>query len=57
LSPGSPPTESITWPPAAIPVRSVSNADALPPYVRLIHDVLLGDRSQRAGMNWAPDRL
>jgi glucose-6-phosphate 1-dehydrogenase len=30
---------------AAIPLRSLSNADPLPPYVRLIHDVLLGDRS------------
>ena len=30
---------------AAIPLASLSGADPLPPYVRLIHDVLLGDRS------------
>jgi glucose-6-phosphate 1-dehydrogenase len=30
---------------AAIPLASLHGADPLPPYVRLIHDVLLGDRS------------
>jgi glucose-6-phosphate 1-dehydrogenase len=29
----------------AIPLASLHGADPLPPYVRLIHDVLLGDRS------------
>jgi glucose-6-phosphate 1-dehydrogenase len=29
----------------AIPLASLPNANPLPPYVRLIHDVLLGDRS------------
>jgi glucose-6-phosphate 1-dehydrogenase len=28
-----------------LPLSSVEGADPLPPYVRLIHDVLLGDRS------------
>jgi glucose-6-phosphate 1-dehydrogenase len=30
---------------AAIPLSDLKGADPLPPYVRLIHDVLLGDRS------------
>ena len=30
---------------AAIPLSDLAGADPLPPYVRLIHDVLLGDRS------------
>ena len=30
---------------AAIPLASLPGADPLPPYVRLIHDVLIGDRS------------
>jgi len=30
---------------AAIPLASLSGADPLPPYVRLIHDVIIGDRS------------
>ncbi|MGH3168901.1 MAG: hypothetical protein ACRDN0_23845, partial [Trebonia sp.] len=30
---------------ASIPLTSLRDADPLPPYVRLIHDVLLGDRS------------
>jgi glucose-6-phosphate 1-dehydrogenase len=30
---------------ASIPLASLRDADPLPPYVRLIHDVLLGDRS------------
>ena len=30
---------------ANIPLSGLSGADPLPPYVRLIHDVLLGDRS------------
>jgi glucose-6-phosphate 1-dehydrogenase len=30
---------------AAIPLADLHGADPLPPYVRLIHDVLLGDRS------------
>ncbi|HEX4831199.1 MAG TPA: hypothetical protein VH478_08930, partial [Trebonia sp.] len=30
---------------AAIPLSGLPGADPLPPYVRLIHDVLLGDRS------------
>ena len=30
---------------ANIPLSRLSGADPLPPYVRLIHDVLLGDRS------------
>jgi glucose-6-phosphate 1-dehydrogenase len=30
---------------AAIPLSSLKDANPLPPYVRLIHDVLLGDRS------------
>ena len=30
---------------AAIPLSSLAGADPLPPYVRLIHDVLIGDRS------------
>jgi glucose-6-phosphate 1-dehydrogenase len=30
---------------ASIPLASLAGADPLPPYVRLIHDVLLGDRS------------
>jgi glucose-6-phosphate 1-dehydrogenase len=29
----------------SIPLASLPGADPLPPYVRLIHDVLLGDRS------------
>ena len=29
----------------SIPLASLKDADPLPPYVRLIHDVLLGDRS------------
>ena len=30
---------------ASIPLSSLAGADPLPPYVRLIHDVLIGDRS------------
>jgi len=30
---------------ASIPLSSLSGADPLPPYVRLIHDVIIGDRS------------
>ncbi len=30
---------------AALPLASLHGADPLPPYVRLIHDVLIGDRS------------
>ncbi|MET7401714.1 glucose-6-phosphate dehydrogenase (NADP(+)) [Dactylosporangium sp. NPDC005572] len=30
---------------AALPLCAMANADPLPPYVRLIHDALLGDRS------------
>jgi glucose-6-phosphate 1-dehydrogenase len=30
---------------AAIPLSGLAGADPLPPYVRLIHDVLIGDRS------------
>ncbi len=30
---------------AAIPLSALADADPLPPYVRLIHDVLIGDRS------------
>ena len=30
---------------AAVPLASLHGADPLPPYVRLIHDVLIGDRS------------
>ena len=30
---------------AAIPLSTLGDADPLPPYVRLIHDVLIGDRS------------
>jgi glucose-6-phosphate 1-dehydrogenase len=30
---------------ATIPLAGLAGADPLPPYVRLIHDVLLGDRS------------
>jgi glucose-6-phosphate 1-dehydrogenase len=30
---------------AALPLASLHDADPLPPYVRLIHDVLIGDRS------------
>ena len=30
---------------ASIPLSGLKGADPLPPYVRLIHDVLLGDRS------------
>ena len=30
---------------AAIPLATLGGADPLPPYVRLIHDVLIGDRS------------
>jgi glucose-6-phosphate 1-dehydrogenase len=30
---------------ASIPLGSLKDADPLPPYVRLIHDVLIGDRS------------
>jgi glucose-6-phosphate 1-dehydrogenase len=30
---------------ASIPLSDLTDADPLPPYVRLIHDVLLGDRS------------
>ncbi len=30
---------------AAIPLASLDGADPLPPYVRLIHDVIIGDRS------------
>jgi glucose-6-phosphate 1-dehydrogenase len=29
----------------SIPLATLRHADPLPPYVRLIHDVLLGDRS------------
>jgi hypothetical protein len=32
---------------ASVPLASLHGADPLPPYVRLIHDVLLGDRSLR----------
>jgi glucose-6-phosphate 1-dehydrogenase len=37
----------------AIPLASLHGADPLPPYVRLIHDILLGDRS----LFTRPDRL
>jgi glucose-6-phosphate 1-dehydrogenase len=30
---------------AAVPLSGLRDADPLPPYVRLIHDVLIGDRS------------
>jgi glucose-6-phosphate 1-dehydrogenase len=30
---------------ATIPLAGLAGADPLPPYVRLIHDVLVGDRS------------
>src|SRR5206468_4130800 len=30
---------------AEVPLSGVRGADPLPPYVRLIHDVLIGDRS------------
>jgi glucose-6-phosphate 1-dehydrogenase len=30
---------------ASIPLKSLDGADPLPPYVRLIHDVIMGDRS------------
>ena len=30
---------------AAIPLAGLDGADPLPPYVRLIHDVIIGDRS------------
>ena len=30
---------------AAVPLSALAGADPLPPYVRLIHDVLIGDRS------------
>ena len=30
---------------AAIPLSGLKGANPLPPYVRLIHDVLIGDRS------------
>ena len=30
---------------ASIPLSSLAGADPLPPYVRLIHDALIGDRS------------
>ena len=30
---------------ASIPLASLHGADPLPPYVRLIHDVIIGDRS------------
>jgi len=30
---------------AAVPLATLGGADPLPPYVRLIHDVLIGDRS------------
>jgi glucose-6-phosphate 1-dehydrogenase len=30
---------------ASIPLSGLTDANPLPPYVRLIHDVLLGDRS------------
>jgi glucose-6-phosphate 1-dehydrogenase len=30
---------------AALPLASIDEADALPPYVKLIHDVIVGDRS------------
>ena len=30
---------------ASIPLSSLPGGDPLPPYVRLIHDVILGDRS------------
>jgi glucose-6-phosphate 1-dehydrogenase len=30
---------------AAVPLSNLAHADPLPPYVRLIHDVLIGDRS------------
>ena len=30
---------------AAIPLAGLQGADPLPPYVRLIHDVIIGDRS------------
>ncbi len=29
----------------AVPLAELPDAEPLPPYVRLIHDVLLGDRS------------
>ena len=36
---------SLTTTDAKIVLGEVAGADALPPYVRLIHDVLIGDRS------------
>jgi len=39
------PTEELTSGRALLPLATVRGADPLPPYVRLLHDVLLGDRS------------
>jgi len=36
---------NLTTTDAKIVLGEVAGADALPPYVRLIHDVLIGDRS------------
>jgi glucose-6-phosphate 1-dehydrogenase len=43
--PGPGPALDLDIASAAIPLASLRGADPLPPYVRLIHDVLLGDRS------------
>ena len=37
--------DELTCSEAELPLSSVADADPLPPYVRLLHDVLLGDRS------------
>ncbi len=39
------PTLAVDVAQASIPLAGLKDADPLPPYVRLIHDVLLGDRS------------
>jgi glucose-6-phosphate 1-dehydrogenase len=39
------PTPELVAARTELPLASVRGADPLPPYVRLIHDVLLGDRS------------
>ena len=39
------PTLDLECAQTAIPLANLEGADPLPPYVRLIHDVLLGDRS------------
>ena len=39
------PDDQLTSAETSLPLSQVSGADPLPPYVRLLHDVVVGDRS------------